>query len=1036
MADFSEISWSLPVRRTKKSVRMLLEHATACARDFDGNFEMDSEEKDTAVPQFHPDEVVLDETSMKLSGFFTEYELAEISMEEHGTETKHQFASHSNSGFYSVKFLADFIVDSDHATNAITEMILETKILMSIAPHPNLCRIYGVTDQGMESFLHAGLSRYFFITDLVSETFEERMDYWREQIRCKGKDSALTQRLGVALEVASALVYLHDRKLVFYIRPDKVGFDKQYGRVKLFNFGESRQHGMRSHPRTVTQSDDIRKLAFTAPEVICKAPAFLGSDVYGFGIMLWEMMSLERAFEGLDRAMHFEEVVKSNQRSLDLDEIWGEGICQLLQNSLHPHKRPTMQKVHSVLETEIRYQQSENGVCNGHEENELVDATISQSGGSKENEESHSLSSMMPKDYQVAKRPSLRCSKSEILSREQQLQGRSEERACIPAINAEEMNESQDSSETMSDESPVLSIENKDEDPLTMLRRAVSSSHHASTSRLYNSTRRIAPRTRRGVKKTLSADRLDEFVSEDALLYSKTKGAVARVVRQRSAQLKEHSSSNNLEVEDTQTPSRGLSRTTSDAAAGAKMSPRRAVSDDAIIQMRGCLEEVMPISPKTPAAAVPIKTGKKRFAGLQRLASVRGLRSFSSMEDDELPHDNKREEASARSTRRLSLVTGIGEKLGPTHGPRSFSSIEDNDLPSDDRLERATSGQSKRKMSMGSSTRAELGREQGHQSVSSMNDGNSPNGNKCEQSSVRSRRSSMGTSTVGEQGDEERHRSISSIKDDASLNGNMRKESSVRSRRKMSMQRSSSFGADDDAPNNTKKRKQTPVRSRRRMSMQQSSSSFADSDSPNNDKKRDQTPVRSRRRMSMQQSSSFIADDDLSKDKREPTPVRSRRRMSMQQSNSFGEGDMPNNDKNKRKQTPLRSRRRMSMKSSLSADDGGDLPTPGQKRERGTVRTRKKMSMPQACSSTEADTSNDDDDPKQPPVWVRRRMSMQQSSSSIEEDDLPKPGTRRKQAPLRSRRRMSMMTGSADGQGRDEGYKTSTVGRKERRVSC
>jgi serine/threonine protein kinase len=373
MSDETEIEWIVPCGSNTSSrrsrVKRCLDLAAACARDFDSSFALHSAERECALPQFDPDELVLSVEPVRVSGFYAEYLLHEALVSDDDLhngavgEAKRRFSARSDDGFYSVKFLQEGIVEQDHAPNATTEMILEVKLLMSLSSHPNINKIYGITSKGINSLAQSGCNGYFFITDRVSETLVERMDAWRENNSYSlGDSSRIMQRLEIALDIASALVFLHDRKLVFYIRPDKVGFDARHGGVKLFNFGQARQHGMESHSRSVTQSDNMHTLAYTAPEVFCMVPAHPGTDVFGFGVLLWEMMSLERPFEGFDRAMHFEHVIRLNRRPLEIEDNWDHEIAEMLQGCWNPHKRPTMKKVHSKLETRLLFQEPSNEI--------------------------------------------------------------------------------------------------------------------------------------------------------------------------------------------------------------------------------------------------------------------------------------------------------------------------------------------------------------------------------------------------------------------------------------------------------------------------------------------------------------------------------------------------------------------------------------------------------------------------------------------------------------------------------------------------
>jgi hypothetical protein len=335
---------------------------------------------------------------VRVAGFYKEYILRDIELlpetkdgvndpSQSYYKAKKHFTKRSRSEFqyYSVKLLQDGIMETDHGPYATTEMIVETKILMNLSSqHPHILKIYGISSSNIatlsSSRLLNGQDSYFFITDRISETLTERIEQWRQlnqnhfilpsstanatpyqyptTIDEQKQPLHITKRLEIALDVASALIFLHDRDVVYYVRPDKIGFDIRYGVVKLCYFGQCRQNNMESNPRSVTQSDNMSVLAYTAPEVFCMAPAHTVADVYGFGILLWEMICLQRPYHGYDRCQHFENVVRNHLRPLDMntdDNTWDKDIAKLIKRCIRPYQRPTMKKIHTTIETKLLY---------------------------------------------------------------------------------------------------------------------------------------------------------------------------------------------------------------------------------------------------------------------------------------------------------------------------------------------------------------------------------------------------------------------------------------------------------------------------------------------------------------------------------------------------------------------------------------------------------------------------------------------------------------------------------------------------------
>lgn len=383
--DYTRINWNPPGRDgvsdsvSTKNATLALKTAIAVARAFDANCALRNPAKECTIPMFEPQELVLGEP-LRSSGFFTDVALRGIKLTrnlQHGEfsedeeEFRLRFAERSIDGHYAVKFLQKGIYNSVHAASAASDMMMETKILMNLAPHPNICQIYGVTAAGSDAFLSRGKEGFYIVLDRLSGTMIQRTNEWRQQQQkdllasknmgeddntiALGQYQKLMQRLEVALDIGSALLFLSDRQIVFHLRPDKVGFDVRYSRIKLCDFGQARENGQLDQAPSLTKTDDIRTLAYTAPEVLCQAPVTVAADVYSYGIVLWEMLSLQKPFEGMSRSEHFERVIMEGERP-PLSPNIPKSVKALIEKCWDPHLRPTMKKVYDTVEEILLFQ--------------------------------------------------------------------------------------------------------------------------------------------------------------------------------------------------------------------------------------------------------------------------------------------------------------------------------------------------------------------------------------------------------------------------------------------------------------------------------------------------------------------------------------------------------------------------------------------------------------------------------------------------------------------------------------------------------
>jgi serine/threonine protein kinase len=212
---------------------------------------------------------------------------------------------------------------------AAVDITLEAQLLQ-VLDHPNIVSIRGISRHGTASFRGGCPSDYFVVIDCLPEQLDDRFFAWRQQFRkyqAKVEStkrsaalSSLLQRLGgrqkrmnkfqaklhslmlerlqVAHEVASGIEYLHDRRVMHRdIKTCNIGFDSD-GVAQIFDLGLARilppeqecLHDGYVMSRVGTKSN-------MAPEVSEKRPYDLKADVYSFGIVLWEILSLSSATE-------------------------------------------------------------------------------------------------------------------------------------------------------------------------------------------------------------------------------------------------------------------------------------------------------------------------------------------------------------------------------------------------------------------------------------------------------------------------------------------------------------------------------------------------------------------------------------------------------------------------------------------------------------------------------------------------------------------------------------------------------------------
>ncbi|KAI6648451.1 Tyrosine-protein kinase ABL1-like [Oopsacas minuta] len=217
------------------------------------------------------------------------------------------------------------------------EFLKEASIMKKVR-HPNLVQLLGVCTRELP---------FFIVTEYMPKG--NLLDYLRST---SGKGLDAVTLLYMATQISSAMAYLEEKNFIHRDLAARNCLVGENHKVKVADFGLSRL--IKDDDGGIYMAKEGTKfpIKWTAPEALAYNQFSIRSDVWAFGILLWELATYGMTpYPGIDLPMVFE-ILERGERMLQPDGC-PDPIYELMHECWQwkPDDRPKFKDIHTRLNT-------------------------------------------------------------------------------------------------------------------------------------------------------------------------------------------------------------------------------------------------------------------------------------------------------------------------------------------------------------------------------------------------------------------------------------------------------------------------------------------------------------------------------------------------------------------------------------------------------------------------------------------------------------------------------------------------------------
>jgi serine/threonine protein kinase/Tfp pilus assembly protein PilF len=216
--------------------------------------------------------------------------------------------------------------------------------------HPNICTIYEIDEMNDETFIVMECIDGVTLREWISRKINEGEGYRKLAVR---------EALDLALQIAEGLHAAHEKQIVHRdVKSENVMVTVD-GRAKIMDFGLAKLQGASKLTKT---GSTIGTIAYMSPEQVEGLETDHRTDIFSFGVLLYEMLSGKLPFQAVHEAALMYEIINVEPPALSsIRQSVDEEVNRIVMKCLEKDRDTRYQSMREVVADLKRHRRDSEG---------------------------------------------------------------------------------------------------------------------------------------------------------------------------------------------------------------------------------------------------------------------------------------------------------------------------------------------------------------------------------------------------------------------------------------------------------------------------------------------------------------------------------------------------------------------------------------------------------------------------------------------------------------------------------------------------